>query len=90
MRQCLGQKARSAIRCIKTGLHRMQDDHATGVSSGDRSQPACPLARGPLVLIVVSLGLELLLSNNAYCLPLGDVKRNLSYDEGEKAACVYR
>ena len=61
-----------------------------GVASGDRSQPACPLARGPLVLIVVSLGLELLLSNNAYCLPLGDVKRNLSYDEGEKAACVYR
>ena len=36
-----------------------------GMASGDRSQPACPMARGPLVLIVVSLGLELLLSNNA-------------------------
>lgn len=35
-----------------------------GVASGDRSQPACPMARGPLVLNVVSLGLESLLSNN--------------------------
>ena len=55
-----------------------------GMDSGYCMRSACPLGRCSLALIVVVLGLELFLSNNAERPPLSNMTGNMSYDEGEK------